>query len=287
MNLEHLLVWLGVLLLAGAYVRGTARLWRRGGVDAGVRRAQALSFLLGLNVLLVALASPLDGYAHVRFSAHMTQHVLLMLVAAPLLVYGAPLVPLLWSLPRAARLRCLAGWRAVPWLGRAWQTFTHPLVVWALGTATLWLWHLPSLYQAALVNPWLHALEHASFLVSALLFWWLVIQPHGRRLSHGLALLLVFGVKLQSGALGAIITFAPAPLYPAYEASTALFGLSALEDQHLAGLIMSTPGGIVYLVTGALLFLRWLRVLEQRAAGQPARARRSDRRALRLPRGAP
>jgi putative membrane protein len=252
-------------LLAGLYALGALRLWRRGGVGAGVSRVQALSFFLGLGVVLLAVASPLDALAHLLFSAHMAQHVLLMLVAAPLLVYGAPLLPGLWALPKAARTP----------LGRVGQgaavrLLTRPFTVWVVGTLSLWFWHLPEVYQAALRSPLLHALEHASFLGTAALFWWVVLRPLGYRGAggYGSALLLVFATKVQSGALAAIISFAPTPIYPIYEATASPYGRTALEDQLFAGLIMSTPAGVIYLLTGAALFLLWLGHLERRARGR-------------------
>jgi putative membrane protein len=277
---DPLLVATVLMAIAAVYVRGVAVVWRRGGLGAVVGPWRVAAFLAGCGALAFALLSPLDALGHVLFSAHMVQHVVLMFVVAPLLVAGAPLLPFLWSLPRRWRLATGQGWNARPRLRRAWHALTGPLVVWVITATTLWVWHLPGPYQAAVVYPFVHALEHATMLGSSLLFWWVVLQPVGRRrIDGGTAVLLVFATKVQGGTLGALITFAPNPVYPLYEASVAawaasagpaagpLAGLTPLQDQHLAGLIMGTVGGLVYLAAGSVLFLSWLRSIERR--GRP------------------
>lgn len=252
-------------LLVFAYGRGVTAVWRRAGVGAVVARWRVVCFALGAYVLALAIVSPLDAWAHVLFSAHMAQHVLLMLVAAPLLVLGAPPLPTLWALPRSARRAIGRGWNAYPWLGRAWHAVTGPVAVWCVLTTTLWVWHLPGPYQAAVRSAGVHALEHVTMLGAALLFWWVVLQPTGRRrVDGGSAVLLVFTTKIQSATLGAIITFAPTPIYPLYEPGAALVGMTPLQDQHLAGLIMGTVSGLVFLAAGAHVFLHWLGMLERR-----------------------
>jgi putative membrane protein len=278
--LHSLAVALGLLLALVLYGRGVGIVWRRGGVGTLVPPWRVLLFVLGLTTVAVALLSPLDPLAHVLFSAHMVQHVLLIFLAAPLLVLGSPPVPVLWGLPRAARLAVARPWRrGTPWR-RAVHALTHPVVVWVIGLTVLWFWHLPAPYQAAVRSPLLHALEHATMLGSALLFWWVILPSADgrRRVDGGTAVLLVFATKVHSATLGVLITFAPRPLYPVYEAGAASFGLTLVEDQHLAGLIMGTVGGLVYLGVGAALFLHWLAGLERRArAGAPARIVRAPR----------
>jgi len=262
------LAWLALLVVG--YTRGVTILWRRAGTGAVVARWRVVAFALGAYTLALAVLSPLDAWAHVLFSAHMVQHVLLMLVAAPLLVLGAPFVPLLWALPRRWRRAVGRGWNDRAWLGHAWHALTGPVVVWCVLTTTLWVWHLPGPYQAAVRFGSVHALEHATMLGASLLFWWVVLQPTGRRrVDGGSAVLLVFTTKIQSATLGAIITFAPTPIYPLYEPGAALVGMTPLQDQHLAGLIMGTVSGLVFLAAGALVFLGWLGSLERRdrAAG--------------------
>ena len=261
-GLTTALIVLGLLVPGLLYMRGAMEIWRRAGVGRGVRRHQAAAFLAGMVALGVALLSPLDGMSTELFSAHMVQHIVLILVAAPLLVLGASLAPLFWTFP--------GEWRAR--LGRAWQTpslrvsgklLIHPLAVGLVGTGAMWLWHAPSLYEAALRVDAIHAAEHASFLTAALLFWWVVLPSSRGHGHHGVAFLLVFVMMLQSGALGALITFARSPWYAVHADTVVAWGLTPLEDQQLAGVIMWVPMGTVYLVTALWLVATWLRSLER------------------------
>jgi putative membrane protein len=239
------LVLIGVGLAAVAYARGVRELWRRAGPGRSVSRAQAGLFYLGLLTIVLALASPLDWIAHQLFAAHMVQHLLLMLVAAPLLVLGAPLLPLLFALPAPARSRS----RALARLGR-----TPLAIAFVLHSLALWLWHIPSLYDAALAVDWLHVLEHVSFVGTAVLFWWATLRSG--RVGYGVAVLFVFALALESTILGALLTFSRGPWYASHLTTTLAWGLSPLEDQQLAGLIMWIPGGLVYLVSALALFSR-------------------------------
>jgi putative membrane protein len=249
------------------YARGLWVLWRRAGVGRGVGRWQAAAFAGGIYTLFVALVSPLDALGHALFSAHMAQHMLLALVAAPLLVLGAPLLPLLWVLPGRGRRAAGSWWNDSRRARALWHGLTGPLVVCCLFAVILWVWHLPGLYQAAVESALVHALEHASMLFAAGLFWWLVVQPLGRRrLNYGGAILLVFITSVHSTVLGALFVFAPTPLYPLYEASVGAWGLTPIADQRLAGLIMRTPGTFIFLLTIAVLFLLWLSEMERRAS---------------------
>jgi cytochrome c oxidase assembly factor CtaG len=130
--------------------------------------------------------------------------------------------------------------------------------VFALHTLAIWFWHAPGPYQAALARPGVHALEHASFLLTACAFWWVVAPPLGRPCAYAPALLLVVGTLAQSGALGAILTLSIAPWYPAHAAGAQVWGVTLLDDQQLAGLLMWVPAGLVYVAAAARLFLRWM-----------------------------
>lgn len=256
---------LAAIALAGfVYGHGVLALWERAGAGRGVRVWQAAAFAAGLLTLLIALVSPLDALGSALFSAHMVQHLLLMLVAAPLLVLGQPLVPALWALPFPWR-RGLGGWWRRSGTARAgWRSLAHPVTAWALHAAVLWVWHAPRLYETTLTHAGTHALEHTLFLATALLFWWTIVHAGRRgRPGHGAGLLSVFAMAVQSGALGALITFSPRPWYPAYAPSTAAWGLSPLQDQQLAGLLMWVPAGAVYLIAAGLLFAAWLAAAEQ------------------------
>lgn len=249
-----------LLVGVGGFARGLRAVWRRAGVGRGVSRGQAACLGAGLLALAVALLSPLDTVGAVLFSAHMLQHMVLMLVAAPLLALGLPGYTLLWALPPRVRQGLARVWQARglrPWL----QVLGSPLVLLVLHTAAVWAWHLPALYNAALASNAVHALEHACFLGTALLFWWRVRTGAG----SGAALLYVFAAALQSGVLGVLITLAPTAWYPVQARGAEGWGLTALEDQQLAGLLMWVPGNVVYLVAALGLTLAWLRAAEQRA----------------------
>lgn len=258
--------WLTLALAVSAalYARGVGRLWQRGGAGCGVQRWEVWAFATGWLTLVIALLSPLHPWGEVLFSAHMTQHELLMLVAAPLLVLGRPLGPWLLALPRAWS-HALAHGAARPAWRRSWRWLVTPLVVWLVHAAALWVWHAPRLFEAALASEAVHDVQHVCFLGSALLFWWALF--HGRRSlgNYGVATLYVFTTMLHSGLLGALLTFATRLLYPSYAHSTAAWGLSAVEDQQLGGLIMWVPAGLIYLMVGLVLVVGWLRDAERKA----------------------
>lgn len=257
-------LWYGEPLIAGPvalsavlYAVGVARLWRAARVGSGIRRWEAAAYAGGWSALAVALLSPLHALGEVLFSAHMGQHELLMLVAAPLLVLGRPVIAYLWALPRAAR-PSLARITARPVVRRPWQLVTLPLAAWAIHAGALWIWHIPALFEATLDSDAVHALQHVSFLGSALLFWWALLRRRTAG-SYGAAALYVFTTSVHSGLLGALLTMARTVWYPAYTATAPHWGLTALEDQQLGGLIMWVPAGTMYAVAALALVAGWLR----------------------------
>jgi cytochrome c oxidase assembly factor CtaG len=247
------------------YLGGLVRLWRSAGRDHGTRWWEVGAFAAGWLALVAALLSPLDALGAILFSAHMAQHEVLMLVAAPLMVLGRPLVPFLWALPRRAREQA-GGWTRRSAVRGTWRRLTGPLAVFGIHGAALWVWHLPSLYQATLRSEGVHALQHLSFFGSAALFWWALLHGRYGRSGYGLAVLYVFATGVHSGALGALLTFAPRVWYPIYDTTARQWGLSAIEDQQLAGLIMWVPAGLVFLVIGLALVGAWLREAARRVA---------------------
>jgi putative membrane protein len=249
---------------AGLYARGLHALWRRAGTGHGIRRWQAWSALAGWIVLVVALVSPVDALGGVLFSAHMAQHELLMAAAAPLLVLGLPGIAITWALPAGWR-RAAGRWTATGPVRTAWTALTRPSVAWLLHAVAIWGWHAPALYDAAVARESVHALQHASFLGTALLFWWALIHGHGARRRYGAAVLYLFTTAIHTTALGAVLVLASRPFYAVYT-STAAWGLSPLQDQQLAGLIMWVPAGAAYLVAALAFMLAWLRQSDRAGA---------------------
>lgn len=258
------------LLLVGvaawAYARGTGRLWRRAGAGRGIPHWRFYSYCGGLAALFLALISPLEALGGSLFSAHMVQHEVLILVAAPLLVLGQPMLAWLWALPPAWRRR-VGGWGRRAPVRTSWRLISHPLSAWLLHAAAVWIWHTPRLYQATLVSEAAHALQHASFFGTALLFWWTLLHPdRHRRLAYGMGVLYLFTTAVYGSALGALLTFATRPWYPAYAERAAAWGFTALEDQQLGGLIMWIPFGTVYTAAALALFARLVLTLDRRGA---------------------
>jgi cytochrome c oxidase assembly factor CtaG len=191
---------------------------------------------------------------------HMIQHMLLMMVGAPLVVLGGSAAATLWSLPAAWRRRGavwlgrMQGWRVPRYL--LWQ----PLLTFALFGLALWVWHVPALYEAALYDDLVHDLQHLMFFVVACLFWRVLVDPLSRlRLSPGLGVLYLFATSMHATFLGVFMALSPSPWYGFYETTTAAWSLSALEDQQVAGLIMWMPMCMIYALAAAVIFGLWLR----------------------------
>jgi len=240
-------VLIGLALGGWLYARGLRALWHRAGRGRVAAPWRAWCYFGGLAALFVALVSPVDAVGAALFSMHMTQHLLLMMVAAPLIVLGDPVMVTLWALPLRWRRGIGLWWRRARGLRAVWGVVTLAPIAWTIHVVTLWLWHAPSLYEMALNAEWIHILEHATFFVTALLFWWLLFAPHGHRLSVGAKVAYLFAATLQGTILGAVITFARHPWYWSYFGTTKAWGLTPLEDQQLAGLIMWIPAGLIYL----------------------------------------
>ena len=196
-----------------------------------------LALVAGLAALLIALLPPLHHLGHASFAAHMIQHEVLMIIAAPLLVLS--------------------------WRNRAWYR-ASPAAAWVVHAIALWSWHIPVLFQATLTSGLVHAAQHVSFLGASLLFWDTLIRRTSRE-SAGAGVFYLFTTALHTGLLGALLTFAPRPWYPAYAGAVNPFGLTALEDQQLGGLIMWVPASLVFVAGGLILFIAWLRESEHRA----------------------
>ena len=263
----------GLALGAWLYARGLRALWRRAGRARVVRPWRAWCYAAGLAAIFVALVSPVDAVGAALFSVHMIQHLLLMMVAAPLIVLGDPLLVTLWALPVRWRRGIGRWWVHARSLRALWQWLTLAPIAWSIHVVSLWLWHAPSFYEQALLSEPVHELEHATFFVTALLFWWLLFAPRGRRLSIGAKVAFLFAAMLQGTILGAAITFARHPWYWSYFGTTRAWGLTPLEDQQLAGLIMWIPAGLIYL---AALIPLLAAALSDRAPTAPRGERAGD-----------
>lgn len=253
-----------MLLFAGLYIAGLRRMWRRAGSGRGVEYWRVGCFAAAMLALILALIWPFDVLGGFSLAAHMTQHVLLTTVAAPLLVLCAPVVTMIWALPIDWRRRLgNAGQNRL--IRSGWRAVTLPLFAWLFYALCLWCWHMPALYQAALHNDGLHIFEHVSFFASALLLWWTaLISVRTTELGLGAGIFLLFTTSLQAGLLGALLTFAQRPFYPFYETTVSGFGLDTLADQQLAGILMWIPGGLVYLAGAMWLTWLWVQRLQTR-----------------------
>jgi putative membrane protein len=222
---------------------------------AGVRPYERTVFWIGWVCLLLALISPLHPLGEVLFSAHMVQHEVMMLAAAPLLILGRPMIAFLWALPMTLRRWAGATAKARS-VQAAWSFLTDPFhATWIHGLA-LWIGHAPALFNATLRSDAIHAGQHAMFLGSALLFWWAIIRR--AKAQAGLAVLYLFATMVHSGVLGALLVISNRPWYPRYVETTAPWGLSPLEDQQLGGLIMWVPASFVFLIAGLVFFYCWM-----------------------------
>lgn len=252
--------WLlgATLVTALVYLRG----WRvlNAQMPRRFTRARLAAFLGGLVAFLVAVLSPLDAFSELLLSAHMVQHLLLTMVVAPLLLLGAPQVPLLRGLPARFVHDGLGPFLAAPELRATGRALAHPVVCLLAFTAATWLWHLPALYELALRSPGWHAVEHGCFLATALLFWWPVVAPWPSvpRWPRWTVVPYLLVADVQNTVLSALFVFSERVLYPTYAAAPRLGAGSALDDQALAGAIMWVLSSVGYLAPAAACAIRLL-----------------------------
>jgi putative membrane protein len=242
------------IALAGLlYVRGGLALWLHSRNGRSAILASALLYAAGWLALAGALVSPLHELGEALFTFHMIEHEIVMAVAAPLIVLSRPAAACLWGLPRA--------WR--DWAGHTvklrpvqatWNWMSRGATATLLHGITIWAWHAPVLFDAAVETPLLHRLQHLSFFVTALLFWWSVIWCRDR----GVAAWHLFVTMLHTGILGALMALAPAVIYLAQTKDAAALGMTPLEDQQLAGLVMWVPAGTIYAGAALLMVALWV-----------------------------
>jgi putative membrane protein len=240
-----------LVAVGGAYVAAARRASRPG---RPWPRRRTAAFLAGLAAVAVALASGLHAYSEGALSAHMLQHLLLVLVAAPLLAQGAPAILALRACHGAARRRAAAV--------LAWPVLARAGMAAALFTGVLVAWHLPALYEAALGVPWVHALEHATLVAAAILYWTAVLgAAPGRRTAPGTRLAALVAVMPPMALLGAVLMTSERVAYAPYAVAARRWGWSALADQRAGAGVMWVGGAFV--MTAALLLVSWRALLAE------------------------
>ena len=247
-----------LLAIAVLYFRGWLRVHTE--MPRKYTAGRLTAFACGLGTIFLALASPIDTFGGLLLEAHMIQHLLLIMVAPPLLWLGQPVLPLLRGLPRRLFKDALGpflSWRELRQFGNA---IVHPLVGWSALAIVIVAWHLPRFYELALHSQAWHQAEHACFFWAAMLFWWPVIEVwpgHSAWPRWALIPYLVLADLVNTG-LSAVLCFSNHILYPTYQSAPRLWGISALNDQAAAGAIMWVPGSIVFLVPAVVLVMQAL-----------------------------
>jgi len=250
-----------LLFLLGAYLFGLYRLNSRAATGGGVpiSKGRVALTLLGFSALTFSLIGPADALAEDQFFLHMIQHLLLTLIAAPLMLASSPVAAYLWSLPSDIRFTVAGSLGRQGKTGLLIRKLTFPKVAIAVYILTIYVWHLPTLYEMAIHNELVHYLEHFMFFSVAVLFWWPIAGPAPVRslLSYPQRLLYLIVVLTPSAALGAWLTLVDTVLYPHYEATPLHWGIGAKEDQSIGGLIMWVPGNFVLVGAATVLFFKW------------------------------
>jgi putative membrane protein len=259
-------VLLGVALTAWIYAEGLRKLARRGRLGRAVTPWHVASFATGLVCILLGLVSPIDALSDQLLTAHMVQHLLLLMIAPPLLLLGKPIPVLLVGAPHGLVRSIARAHARTSWFHALTYLLMRAYVAWPLFVGTMLIWHLPTFYDAALNNVTVHLFEHVCFLVTGLIFWSVVIQPFPgpHRLAHGWRFLFVFTAMLPDTALGSIFIMAGSPVYSFYAALPRLWDLSVLDDQSLAGNVMLIGGDLVFACALIPLFAGMMNRFEQR-----------------------
>jgi putative copper resistance protein D len=264
------LPWIGALAAAGGYLIAVRHL---NGAHPRVPlpRWRVVAWLAGVVAIAIALVSAVDVYAEDLLTVHMVQHLLLTMVAPPLLALGAPITLLL----RIASPRVRHGLILPVLHSKLVRLIAAPIVAWPLFSIVMWLTHFSPLYDAALDDPALHVAEHLVYLAAGLLFWWPVVaaDPIPRRLGYGGRLAYLALQMPVNAAVGLAIYFAPAVLYPHYATTARAWGPSALVDQQIGGLLMWGAGDLLLLVAVAGLVAAWMRADDRRSRRSDARLR--------------
>ncbi|MGB6194050.1 MAG: cytochrome c oxidase assembly protein [Terracidiphilus sp.] len=259
-------VWLtaAILLTGVIYVCGWMVLRRtRPGQFNGWR---LLSFVAGLASLWIAIGSPLEAAADLLLSAHMIEHLILMMIVPPLVLLGLPVVPMLRGLPAIARRGIVGPLARMEGLRGVGQWLVRPPVAWLAMNLTLLGWHVPRAYDFALENEAWHDFEHICFLATSLLFWWFVIRPwpaEAHRREWGVLVYLI-GADIVNTALSAFLAFYNRPVYRFYVDNPNPFGIAPLPDQVLGAVVMWVVGSTVFLIPAAAITYSLLQPAQNR-----------------------
>jgi putative membrane protein len=253
-------ILIGTLVWIALYALVNGPLQKKGGWQRA-RIGQQVSFFAGTLIAFLALTSPLDHISdEYLFSAHMLQHLLLMMVAPPLWLIGLP-DGLVDRLVQPGRIQFTLRW------------VLHPVGAFLIYNLVFWIWHIPSLYQAALENENIHILEHLFFIVAGLISWWPMAGRSQKALplaGYPIRMVYVFLMMFPMTLLAALITFAKQSFYPFYNQAPRLWGLSVIDDQQLAGLIMWIPGNLIFFTAFASTFFNWFKSQETAEGPEPA-----------------
>ncbi|HVN20830.1 MAG TPA: cytochrome c oxidase assembly protein [Dongiaceae bacterium] len=254
---ESLLVSAALTLATLVYVRGLVRT-RRVAPDT-IEPWRAISFLLGLSFIWLAMASPIAALDHELLTVHMVQHLLLMTLAPPLIWLGAPMKTRLQGLPQGSVRVARSCFRSTA-LQRLGRAIAQPTVCWLAAAGTLVGWHVPAAFMLGMRSEVWHGIEQASFLGAGLLFWWPVVWSNSMASNRsGWSILLyLFLATLPCDILSGLLVFCDRVVYPVYFSSGHMLGFSALEDQQCAGALMWTCVTVVYLMAGTIFTARLL-----------------------------
>lgn len=266
---------LPLAVMGALYFWGWRKLRRRSR-GRFANRWRLASYWAGILALLLALISPLDVLSAQLFSIHMVQHLLLMMIAPPLLLLANPFPTILWALPPKPRRRIAGAFRQPALLARILRKTTGPGVSWVLYVLLFFGWHDSNAYSQALRLEFIHLLEHASFFGGAMLFWWHVTAASPRihpKPSLWLRAGFVLAMVPPNMLLGVALSFAETPIYPYYASLPRLYGLSVMDDQTWGGLIMWIPGSMMYVMAALVLVARLL-INAENSTEQTGRARR-------------
>jgi putative membrane protein len=256
-SLESVLLTVIIIFAASVYLRGWLHL--RSTSFSIINGWHAFSFVAGLSLIWVAIASPFAALDHELLTVHMLKHLLLMTLAPPLIWLGEPVGPLLHGLPQRFIQRVVAPAFQLLRAQRITRALGHPEFCWLAAAAALVGWHVPAVFTLAMQSAGWHFVEQSSFLASGLLFWWPVVQPWPSVLRPDLSMILyLFFATLPCDILSGFLVFCDRVIYPVYLSSSHLFGFSAIGDQQCAAALMWTCVTLVYLVAGAILAMRLL-----------------------------